>query len=494
MKTKSVGIHWFRRDLRIGGNPALSENYQKSEGRILGLFCFDRKFLNREDFSVSRFQFFLHTLQSLSDELKAMGGDLLFVDQQPYQAIPEILQELSKQKYTLSYLSWNRDYETFARERDQRMVNLISKNGLQYIERRDHLLIEPHEISKSEQAMEPYQIYTPFAKKWLARAKGDTFKSRLNWGTRGNDYLSGVGRDRVCFNSVWKDVVSKAWFQKHQFTLQEVIQKNKEKCRINIPEAGSAAVRRALEKFKDRVESYDGQRDFPALPGTSHFSVFLKNGSLTTGMICQFLKLDIYDAKPVTSKQKFLSELIWREFYYHILYHHPRVEREAFQIKYRDLKWQNDSSLFEKWKSGQTGFPIVDAGMRQLKTTGWMHNRVRMIVASFLTKDLLIDWRWGEAYFMKALLDGDLAPNNGGWQWAASTGCDAQPYFRIFNPWSQSKKFDVDGAYIKRYLPELASMPAKELHAPILNHKHYPAPCVDHAEQRQRALEMYKSV
>lgn len=200
-------------------------------------------------------------------------------------------------------------------------------------------------------------------------------------------------------------------------------------------------------------------------------------------------------AKPASSAEKFLKEIAWREFYYSILYHFPRVETETFIEKFNDIPWENNEVFFKKWCEGQTGFPIIDAGMRELNTTGWMHNRVRMIVASFLTKDLLIDWKWGEKYFMEKLLDGDLAPNNGGWQWAASTGCDPQPYFRIFNPWLQSERFDPDGSYIRKFVPELKLIATKALHDPTAHRSQfgYPSPVVIHAEQKDKALSLYKA-
>jgi deoxyribodipyrimidine photo-lyase len=259
---------------------------------------------------------------------------------------------------------------------------------------------------------------------------------------------------------------------------------------VPIPESGFKAAVDKLNAFKP--EKYKDLRDIPEEEATSGMSVFLKNGSITTSQIVYHLGLKPYDEKK-SSKDTYLSELVWREFYYHILYHKPEVETEEFNSKYSGLKWDNNEKFFELWKEGKTGYPIVDAGMRQLKTTGLMHNRVRMIVASFLTKHLLIDWRWGEQYFMEQLLDGDLAPNNGGWQWAASTGCDAQPYFRVFNPWLQSKKFDPDGHYIKKYIPELSEIESKKLHEPITDHAEYPAPIVEHKASRERAIEVYKS-
>jgi deoxyribodipyrimidine photo-lyase len=245
--------------------------------------------------------------------------------------------------------------------------------------------------------------------------------------------------------------------------------------------------RRSLVDYKDR-------RDYPSVDATSRLSIYFKNGSITPAMVLAETGLEHSEFKNKDGPTHFVKEIAWREFYYHVLHHRPEVEHSAFLERYRDLPWENREDWFEAWKQGLTGFPIVDAGMRQLLTTGWMHNRMRMIVASFLTKDLLIDWKWGERWFMEQLLDGDLAPNNGGWQWAASTGCDPQPYFRIFNPKLQSEKFDADGDYIREFVPELREVNLRAIHEP---HAHgyvgsYPAPIVEHALQRDKALALYR--
>jgi deoxyribodipyrimidine photo-lyase len=263
---------------------------------------------------------------------------------------------------------------------------------------------------------------------------------------------------------------------------------------IKAPEAGGKIGFARLNAFKRLIEGYGERRDLPAVDGTSQLSIFFKNGTISPAQAIAFLDLQKLDVKGQSGATKFLKEIVWREFYYHILHHVPRVEKEAFLLRYKNIKWENDETRFERWCAGETGYPIIDAGMRQLNTTGWMHNRVRMVVASFLVKDLLIDWRWGENYFMKKLLDGDLAPNNGGWQWAASTGCDPQPYFRIFNPWLQSAKFDPDGEYIRRFVPELAQSSPAAIHDPDASDRpsKYIRPIVIHAEQKSKALALYK--
>jgi deoxyribodipyrimidine photo-lyase len=272
---------------------------------------------------------------------------------------------------------------------------------------------------------------------------------------------------------------------------------NASRVTVPLPPAGHTAARDAVENFRAKVQQYGDQRDFPDTGGTSRLSIYLKNGSITSRQVIALLGLGNEDFKSRSGTAIFLKEIAWREFYYHILWHNPHVEHQAFNPAYKDLQWENNPQWFELWTQGRTGYPIVDAGMRELNTTGWMHNRVRMIVSSFLTKDLLIDWRWGERYFMQKLLDGDLAPNNGGWQWSASTGCDPQPYFRIFNPELQSKKFDPDGRYIARHVPELAKLAGTAaIHSPpddlYFSRSTYVAPVVVHSEQRLKAMALFK--
>lgn len=485
------GIHWFRRDLRIAGNIALKSNWKKHGGKVLGLFCFDKKFLARNDFSVNRFQFFIKTLCSLKEELLASGSDLLILDIGPFEAFPELFQKMTQNNIHLpNMITWSRDYEPFARRRDEEMSTLFSTFGINTETSRDHLLIEPHELYKV--GGDGYQVYSPFARKWLEIFNQKEFQKRIEEQKSGLKYLNKLKREKIegNFSLTWKKLFN--GHINYPDTLNHYQKENAKKVSIPIPEAGSQAVIGALEAFKKKLNNYQELRDFPADGATSKFSIFIKNGSLTVPQIIAY-----YDLKPYRKKKNaqdtFFSELIWREFYYHILYRHPHVETTTFLEKYKNLKWQNNKKWFEAWKEGRTGYPIVDAGMRELKTTGWMHNRVRMIVASFLAKDLLIDWRWGEKHFMDQLLDGDLAPNNGGWQWAASTGCDPQPYFRVFNPWLQSKKFDPEGSYIKKFIPELENLDSKRLHEPITDQKSYPKPIVDHYEQRDKALAMYKA-
>lgn len=473
--TSDYGIHWFRRDLRLVGNPALERNLVRHPGRVLGVFCFDKVFLSRPDFSHGRFLFFLRTLEKLREEMRAQGGDLLFLDVGPEEGFRALFKTLKGSKLGLpKMISWNRDYEPFARERDLRMSELFEGEFrlLTHTER-DHLLIEPTELSKNEEGGF-YQVYTPFKRKWLGLFETSEMNSRLRETAK---WLK-AGPPKLSLD--WGDLTKNDLLESY---IESALKKVPASITAHSPKVGHDAAKELLKVFRDEwLSGYGEQRDIPSLSGTSKMSVYLKNGSITVPQIICLLKLTA-DSPHI----KYFQELIWREFYYHVLYHCPRVEHEAFLKKYADLKWENNLEWFRLWCEGRTGFPIVDAGMRQLNETGWMHNRVRMIVASFLTKDLLIDWRWGEKYFMEKLLDGDLAPNNGGWQWAASTGCDPQPYFRIFNPTSQGEKFDPDGTYVKRWVKELANEPVKKIHEPK-------NPIVDHAVQRGKALALYKSV
>ncbi len=489
------GIHWFRRDLRVAGNPGLRFNWQKTKGRTLGIFCFDSTFLSRPDFSHNRFQFFLETLDSLKKELQQQGGDLLVVDSLPLKAFSQLLAHFDQNQIPRpQWISWNRDYEPFAKERDQKISDFFRKQNLSFETFRDHLLFEPHEVLKTDRPGDFYQIYSPFARKWLQQLATPEGQSRLKSQDKNHSYYSKLKKKKLDkgFQIQWKTLTSQPHFP-FQDSLQYFLDQNKKHVTIPIPQAGSHIAFQKLQSFKNHLESYSEQRDFPAIAGTSQLSIYLKNGSLTSAQIIQELNLGRLNWGSQSHAFIYLKEIIWREFYYSILFHRPDVEHNSFLSQYSQLKWENNKSHFEKWKQGETGFPIVDAGMRQLLTTGWMHNRIRMIVASFLVKDLLIDWRWGENHFMKYLLDGDLAPNNGGWQWAASTGCDPQPYFRIFNPWLQSAKFDPQGEYIKKYIPELREIPSRFLHDPDLLQGHYIQPLVDHKTQKNRAILLFKS-
>lgn len=499
MTVTPYGIHWFRRDLRLVGNPALQWNWKQHNGRVLGLFTFDAKFLARPDFSPNRFAFFLNTLRALRGELRSHGGDLLVLDVGPREAWSQLMAALeAAQLPKPAAVSFNRDYEPFARRRDTDLLEWIPRTfGVTVHHERDHLLIEPDELLRDGRPGQFYQVYTPFSKRWFSQASTPEIQNRVGAQAKA---LTAFDQRRkqpeaALFQLTWQQLFPSEIVLVDQ--LEHYAVENERRVTVLIPLAGSAVALDRLRTFlKSAVLAYHERRDLPAIDGTSQLSIYLKNGSLTSGQILAEMHGAGLDLTRKDGPTTFLKEIVWREFYYHILYHRADVESGSFLPQYRTLAWENRDDWFKAWKCGETGYPIVDAGMRQLATTGWMHNRVRMIVASFLTKDLLIDWRWGEQYFMEQLLDGDLAPNNGGWQWAASTGCDPQPYFRIFNPKLQSEKFDPQGEYIRRYVPELRSCPAKQIHDPHGSgvKVSYPPPIVNHAAQKERALALYRGV
>ena len=508
-------LHWFRRDLRITGNATLAAVTQEFKGRVLGVFCFDSKFLSRPDFSNKRFAFFLKTLESLQQEMKARGGDLLVLDR-GYEEF------FSNQLFVLeqppALVSWNRDYEPYARDRDQKVESVLLAKSIAVRTERDHLLIEPSEIAKDDG--KPYVVYSPFFRKFESLLQSSQVLSRIQhqerslskWQKQSIEPASGPTSSisspnnplEKYFSLRWSEVLlggSKSTPASSSGTglwadqLQSFLQTSESLVSITLPKAGFASAWNRLSEFVPGVNSYKDLRDFPGTPGTSKLSVYFKNGSLVSSQVVAQLQLHKKNSKRDLGAHTFLKEIAWREFYYHILWHFPRVEGEAFLTRYKNLNWENNESHFKAWCEGKTGYPIVDAGMRELKLTGWMHNRVRMIVASFLTKDLLVDWKWGERFFMEHLLDGDLAPNNGGWQWAASTGCDPQPYFRIFNPYLQSVKFDPQGHYIRQFVPELAKLSEDEIHHPPRPEAlGYVKPIVDHQEQKAKALALYKFI
>lgn len=496
------GIHWFRRDLRLVGNTALQDHWKQRHGRVLGVFAFDEKFLARPDFSIKRFLFFLQTLAALRDEMRAAGGDLLFLNEGPEAAFSWLFEELQRHSQSLpASVSWNRDYEPFAIRRDQTLRAVLESRGISCLTQRDHLLIEPHEIYKGQDQDDGYQVFSPFFKKWVEVSSGAEVRSRVEIQQKSlqrfHAQTTAVARASSNHSSVfclkWSLLLDPSFVKDSDQRLQAISENAKKRVDIPLPVAGFRAALAAAENFSPKLAAYRKQRDLPGEAGTSKLSIYFKNGSFTVPQAIAYLNL-VVKPKDESSSGKYLAELVWREFYYHILARHPRVEHGAFLEKFAKIDWENREDHFAAWCKGQTGFPIVDAGMRELLLTGWMHNRVRMIVASFLTKDLLIDWRWGEKFFMQHLLDGDLAPNNGGWQWAASTGCDAQPYFRIFNPTLQSQRFDPTGTYIKKFVPELSSLDHRSIHVPTSQQRaicRYPEPIVDHKVQREKALALY---
>lgn len=426
---QKITIFWFRRDLRLEDNTGLYYALQQEEN-VLPLFIFDSNILDKlEDKQDARVQFIHEQITSIHDELKDKGSSILVKHGKPL----EVYQELCKE-YSISSVYTNRDYEPYAKERDQEVEKFLKEKDIEFYTFKDQMIFEPGEVLNG--SGEFYKVFTPYSKVWLEEFKKQKIEPL--------SYFH------------WKNL-----YETKPFSLPSLEDIGFEKTDIPIP---------SNTVDKDLISEYDKTRNYPAKDGTSRLGIHLRFGTIS------IRKLALDAAK---LNDTYLNELIWREFYMTILAYNPQVVDKAFKPAYDQIPWRNNEEEFKAWCEGKTGYPIVDAGMRELNQTGYMHNRVRMIVASFLTKHLLIDWRWGEAYFAAKLLDYELASNNGGWQWAAGTGTDAQPYFRVFNPESQTEKFDKDLKYIKEWVPEFGT-------------DKYPKPIVDHKFARQRALDTYK--
>lgn len=426
-----ISIFWFRRDLRLADNSALY--YALKEGLpVLPIFIFDRNILDKlEDKKDARVQFIRETLVSLNKQLKAKGSGIKTFYDTPLEAYKSLTSE-----YEINSVFTNRDYEPYANQRDGEIEDYLSKKGIGFYTFKDHVIFEKEEIVSGSGSF--YKVFTPYSKVWRAKYEAHTPEILPDHSKAGN------------------------WHQWQAGQVHSLIEMGFEPSNISTP---------VLNVKEELIRKYDQQRDFPALDATSRLGIHLRFGTISIRQLAQ---------KTKKLNWTYLNELIWRDFYAMILANNPHVAERAFKPQYDHIPWRQDEEGFEKWCQGMTGYPIVDAGMRELNQTGFMHNRVRMIVASFLTKHLLIDWRWGEAYFASKLLDFDLASNNGGWQWAAGTGTDAQPYFRVFNPQSQTEKFDPQLVYIKKWVPEYGT-------------QSYPAPIVDHKFARLRAIDTYKA-
>ncbi|PRY87962.1 cryptochrome/photolyase family protein [Mongoliibacter ruber] len=428
---KKVSIFWFRRDLRLEDNTGLYHAYEQ-EKNVLPLFIFDRNILDElEDKKDGRVTFIHNQIKKISEDLKSFDSSLLVKYGKPLEIWQQLLEE-----YEVENVYTNRDYEPYAKERDEAVKKLLKSNGVQFLDFKDQVVFEKDEIQNGSGGF--YKVFTPYSKVWLDKFQ----KSKI-------ELLTLDGR-------------KKNFLKTDPFDIPRLEDMGFEKSDLEIP---------ALEIDKPLIRNYDKTRNFPAQNGTSRLGIHLRFGTISVRKLA---------LEAVELNKTYLNELIWREFYMMILYHNTAVVDKAFKSQYDQIPWRNNEEEFEKWCEGKTGYPIVDAGMRELNQTGYMHNRVRMIVASFLTKHLLIDWRWGEAYFAKKLLDFELSSNNGGWQWAAGTGTDAQPYFRVFNPESQTEKFDKDLKYIKKWVPEFGT-------------DKYPDPMVDHKSARLRAIDTYKT-
>ena len=426
---KKISLCWFRRDLRTEDQTALFYSLQQEE-QVLPLFIFDRHILDAlEDKTDARVSFIHAQITSLKSFFEQQGSSMLVRYGHPEQVFQELLTE-----YEVQSVYTNRDYEPYAQSRDSQVESLLREKNIPFLSFKDQVIFEPGEIVNG--SGEFYKVFTPYSKNWLEKFR--------------------TTRVQPLPTANWKNLV-----QTSPLPIPTLSDMGFAPSPIEIPSS---------QLDEEIVRHYEERRNFPAQRGTSRLGIHLRFGTLSIRKLA--LKASSLNAT-------YMNELIWREFYAMILGNAPQVVDRAFKPQYDRIPWRNNEVEFEAWCAGTTGYPIVDAGMRELNATGFMHNRVRMIVASFLTKHLLIDWRWGEAYFAKKLLDFELASNNGGWQWAAGTGTDAQPYFRVFNPDSQTEKFDKDLVYIKKWVPEFGTAS-------------YPKPIVDHKFARNRAIETYK--
>ena len=425
---KLVNIFWFRRDLRLNDNHALYKAL--SSGRkVLPVFIFDRHILDELPATDRRVNFIYDSLQQINVSLRATGRELMVFYGNPEDVFAGLLS-----KHNIETIYVNNDYEPYAIRRDERIRELAKKYKTGFYGYKDQVIFEKDEVLKQDNT--PYKVFTPYSIAWKSRLSREGLPHYPSESLL--DHLTNI--DTVTFPSL-----NEIHFEPVDFSYP------------------------AVEIASAKLVNYERTRNLPGEDATTHLGLHLRFGTLS---IRNAVKAGL------KYSEHWLNELIWREFFMMILYHYPRVTDQSFKPAYDRIAWRNDEHDFERWKQGNTGFPMVDAGMRELTTTGFMHNRVRMVVASFLTKHLLIDWRWGEAWFALHLLDYELSSNNGNWQWAAGSGCDAAPYFRIFNPWEQAKKFDPEEIYVRRWIPEYGS-------------NDYPLPMVDHKMARERCLHTY---
>lgn len=426
----NLTVFWFRRDLRLQDNHGLYQALKASD-KVLPLFIFDTYILSKLDNRADlRIQFIYSSVRQLKIDLENIGSTLLVAYGTPIAVYQELVAQLD-----LRAVYTNHDYEPYARKRDQAVASYLATHQVAFHHYKDQVIFEQSEVVKDDRS--PYTVFTPYMRKWKS-----VFQSTSVAPFRIDPLYSHFVKTTPLALCALRDL----GFTSRTFTFPSK--------HMNVL----------------RIRKYDQQRDIPAILGTSRLGIHLRHGTISVRSVIAFA---------YSHNMVWLNELIWREFYMMILWYFPHVCTRAFKPAYDAIPWENNLAYFQAWCDGRTGYPIVDAGMRELNYTGYMHNRLRMITASFLTKHLLIDWRWGEAYFAGKLLDFELSSNNGGWQWTFGGGCDAAPYFRIFNPYLQAKKFDPLCIYTKRWVPEL-------------NTTRYPPPIVDHRKARMRALEVYK--
>lgn len=460
-------IVWLRRDLRLKDQMALSYATQNSDEVYLA-FVFDTVILDKlKDKKDHRLYFIYKTLETLNEYLSSKNAGIYLLHGDPVEEIPNLAKKLEVDRVCV-----NRDYEKYAKNRDSKVEKKLKNEGIDFESFKDQVIFESGEIQTNDGTF--YKVFTPYKNSWLKKL--DSVEDAIS--------QRPVNMSKLAYKQI-KGLSKNITLEELGFEEAE----NSKKRDVN-PKA-------TFKSFLKRIDKYHEERDFPALDSTSHLSVYLRFGNISIREL-------VREIQPLNSEGKkvWLSELVWRDFYSGFLDTHNDVETQSY--KYPDVEWENDPKLFKAWKEGRTGVPIVDAGMRQLNETGWMHNRVRMIVGSYLTKILQVDWRKGEKYFGEKLIDYDLASNNGGWQWCSSTGTDAAPYFRIFNPYRQSERFDKNAKYIVKYVPELKNLPPKYIHEPLkidsnVEQKHafslgkdYPKPVADYKSNREKSIKIFK--
>ncbi|GAB4137081.1 MAG: deoxyribodipyrimidine photo-lyase, 8-HDF type [Cyanobacteria bacterium J069] len=465
-------LFWHRRDLRIVDNIGLAEGRSRS-AKIVGVFCLDPGILERDDVAPVRVAYLLGCLQNLQTRYTQAGSQLLILHDDPVKTLPQLAKALKAEA-----VYWNRDVEPYGRERDRQVAAALKEAGVEYQAFWDQILHDPKAILSGSGT--PYTVYTPFWKNWSSKPKAKPVAELQNaTGLTDAEAEAAKTAGTVPLPTAKKlGVVWNGGF---------------------ILEPGEAAAQERLAEFCDRaITDYQEQRNLPFVDGTSMLSPALKFGAIgirTVWAATQAAQEQTRSDEAQESIRVWRQELAWREFYQHVLYHFPELADGPYREPFKNFPWDNNEKHFQAWCEGRTGYPIVDAAMRQLNEMGWMHNRCRMIVASFLTKDLIIDWRWGEQYFMQRLIDGDLAANNGGWQWSASSGMDPKP-LRIFNPASQAQKFDPEAEYIREWLPEIRNLDTAPLVTGIIDAGdrrscNYPAPIVDHKKRQAIFKQRY---
>ena len=430
-KEQKIALFWFRRDLRLNDNHALFAALSGNHP-VLPVFIFDTKILDKLPSKEDTRVLYIHReLTGLKKELEISGSSILVYHGKPIDVFKNVKERFG----VIDSVYANRDYEPYAINRDREVKEYLAENNVSFYTFKDHVVFEKDEVLKSDGS--PYTVFTPYSKKWKETLTHENLKSFLS---------EGKLKNLIKIEPQYFPSLKEIGFNDFEFSFPE--------------------------KYVDDglLAQYGQQRDFPAVKGTSRLGIHLRFGTISIRELTR---------QSLQQGEVFLNELIWRNFFVQIVNHFPYVVERSFKKQYTFIPWRNNESEFEKWCQGNTGYPIVDAGMRELNKTGFMHNRVRMVTASFLTKHLLVDWRWGEAYFAQKLLDFELASNNGNWQWAAGSGCDAAPYFRVFNPEMQQQKFDPKGEYVKKWVPEAGTIA-------------YPSPIVDHKMARARAVETYK--